>query len=84
MPDELVVLFPDTNVLLHFRSLREIDWPVVTDAKAVKLVLCSAVIHELDQKTYDPKLSQRAKAVAALAHLPGPGGSPDERRGQLH
>ncbi len=27
---------------------------------------------------------QRAEAVAALAHLPGPGGSPDERQGQLH
>ncbi len=27
---------------------------------------------------------QRAEAVAALAHLPGPGGSPDEEREQLH
>ncbi len=27
---------------------------------------------------------QRAEAVAALARLPGPGGSPEDQRGQLH
>ncbi len=35
-------------------------------------------------KTFPRASPQRAEAVAALAQLPGPGGSADERRGQIH
>lgn len=61
--DALAVLFPDTNILLHFRSLREIDWLTVAEAKAVRLVLCSPVLDELDKHKYDPRRKDRAETA---------------------
>ena len=65
MADELAVLFLDTNILLHFKPLGEIDWKSVADAKAVRLVLCSPVLDELDDKKNDPKTAERARAAIA-------------------
>jgi len=65
MADELAVLFLDTNILLHFKPLREIDWKSVADARAVRLVLCSPVLDELDDKKNDPKTAERARAAIA-------------------
>ena len=65
MADEMAVLFLDTNILLHFKPLREIDWKSVADAKAVRLVLCSPVLDELDDKKNDPKTAKRARAAIA-------------------
>jgi rRNA-processing protein FCF1 len=65
MADEPAVLFLDTNVLLHFKPLREIDWKSVADAKTVRLVLSSPVLDELDDKKNDPKTAERARATIA-------------------
>lgn len=54
-------LFLDTNCLLHYPPMSQIDWKAVSGAKLVKLVLCLQVIHELDQKKSDPRLGDRAK-----------------------
>lgn len=57
------ILFLDTNILLHFKSLREIDWLTVAGAKAVRLVICSPVLDELDDHKYNPRLKDRAEAA---------------------
>lgn len=65
MTEQLSVLFLDTNILLHFKPLREIDWTVIASTAAVRLVLCSPVLEELDEKKYDPKMADRARAAIA-------------------
>jgi rRNA-processing protein FCF1 len=63
-------LFLDTNVLLHFRSLREIDWLAAAGAKAVRLVLCSTVLDELDEKKNEARTTERAKlAISELKQI---------------
>lgn len=56
-----VVLFIDTNILLHFKPLKEIDWLEVTGAKAVRLVICLEVIKELDKHKRNTRLQKRAE-----------------------
>jgi hypothetical protein len=40
-----------------------VDWRKVADADTVKIVMCMQVIHELDEKKDDPRLSSRAQRV---------------------
>lgn len=56
-------LFPDTNGLLHYPPITDVDWPTVCDAKQVTLVFCMQVIDELDDKKSDPRLADRASRV---------------------
>jgi len=63
-----VALFPDTNILLHYKPLCEIDWLSVAKAKTVKILLCGQVIHELDKHKYDARLSHRADSAISLIH----------------
>lgn len=53
-------VFPDTNILLHYRPLAEIDWKHLCGANEITLVFCLKVIHELDEKKSDVRLSSRA------------------------
>ena len=55
------VVFLDTNILLHFPPLAEIDWRTVCDAHAVTLFVCIEVLDEVDHKKYDSRLGSRAK-----------------------
>jgi len=61
MTEASATVFPDTNALLHYPPIKEIDWKTVCDADSVKIVLCMQVIHELDEKKSHPRLSERAK-----------------------
>jgi len=63
MAQPAVTIFPDTNILLHYKPLREINWLAVAHAEAVKIVLCQQVIHELDKAKYDSRLHKRADAA---------------------
>ena len=63
MKRESVTVFPDTNSLLHYPPIKDIDWRAVCDAKSVKIVFCMQVIHELDEKKSDSRLSDRAQRV---------------------
>src|SRR5689334_9354396 len=56
-------LFLDTNSLLHYPSIKDVDWLNVCDSEAVVLVLCMQVVHELDEKKSDAKLRSRAERV---------------------
>jgi len=59
MTDALCV-FPDTNVFLHFPPLKDIDWCAISGTKLVELIVCMTVVHELDAKKGDSRLSDRA------------------------
>jgi|GEM_PF-1551704 len=55
-----ITLFPDTNVFLHYKQLKDIDWRALTGADQVVLVPCLQVIKELDAKKDHPLLGDRA------------------------
>jgi hypothetical protein len=61
-----LALFPDTNVWLHFRPVREVDWCALTGAASVRLIVCGQVLDELDEKKYDSRLSDRATRALAV------------------
>src|SRR4051812_31916427 len=58
--DELA-LFLDTNGLLHYPPVKQVDWRALGGCPTVRLVLCMQVIHELDEKKDDPRLGERAR-----------------------
>ena len=60
VPDEKV-FFVDTNILLHFEPLSQIDWCKIVGAKVVRLAICLEVIKELDQHKRSPRLKDRAE-----------------------
>ena len=43
-----VFAFIDTNVLLHYRFFRDVDWAAALDEPEVVLVLAPVVLSELD------------------------------------
>jgi PIN domain len=63
MSEEPAVLFLDTNSLLHYPPITQVDWPAVRQSRFVRLVLCMQVVHELDSKKDDPRLGERAGRV---------------------
>ena len=65
VPPETCVAIPDTNILLHYSRLDQIDWPPLVGSKQVRLVLPLIVIDELDVKSYAShgRVADRAKAV---------------------
>lgn len=63
-------LFLDTNCLLHYPPLSQIDWRKLAGAKTVKLCICMIVAHELDKKKNDPLLRDRANgAIKELSRM---------------
>jgi rRNA-processing protein FCF1 len=65
----------DTNTFLHFRQYDEIDWCKILKSKRVMLVICSAVLRELDKKKFSSasaKGRDRArKIVSKLGKIAG-------------
>lgn len=55
------IVFPDTNLFLHFPPLKDIDWCGLANASVVELVICITVIKELDSKKSDTRLGARAE-----------------------
>jgi hypothetical protein len=63
-------LFLDTNVLLHYRRVDEIDWLKVSGTNVVVLLICPVVIRELDQhKDGHPQTKLRKRAQEVIADL---------------
>ena len=71
-----VTIFPDTNSLLHYPLLKDVDWRKVANAKDVTLVFCMQVIHELDEKKAESRLASRAeRAIKEIRTIRSAGGS---------
>src|SRR5688572_6740645 len=67
-----VTAFIDTNALLHYPPIKEIDWCEVCSADAVTIVLCLPVIKELDRYKADGRLGERAaKRIREILHHQG-------------
>ena len=76
MSRDLGIVFPDTNSLLHYPPIRDLDWLGLCDAKFVRIVLCMQVIHEVDDKTSDHRLEDRAmRAVKEISKIRDAGGA---------
>lgn len=58
-----MILVPDTNVLIHYKSFLDIDWPKIASVKQVCLIFVMPVIDELDKHKFNPRLSDRAERV---------------------
>lgn len=58
--------FIDTNSLIHYQLFSEIDWLTIMKADSVDLVICMAVIKELDTKKFselDMDIRSRCQTV---------------------
>jgi predicted ribonuclease YlaK len=56
-----LTVFLDTNILLHFKPLSQIDWSGSFDSKTITLMICMPVLDELDGKKSDSRLGDRAR-----------------------
>jgi predicted ribonuclease YlaK len=66
--------FLDTNILLHYPPLRDLNWKALCNAESVKLVICMQVIHELDEMKGHPHLADRARrAIKEIRELSSAG-----------
>ena len=75
MANPNLILFPDTNSLLHYPPIKEVGWRAICIADEVKLVLCMQVINELDEKKDDSRLGDRARrAIKEIKTLIANGG----------
>jgi hypothetical protein len=61
-----VYVFPDTNQLVHYRPIDEIDWCALTGSNAVTLVFAPVVFKELDKFKYGEREKLRRKAERVL------------------
>jgi len=53
-------LFVDTCVFLHYKTFLQLPWRTIAKAETVSIIVCLPVINELDDKTHDPRLAERA------------------------
>lgn len=58
-------LFIDTNIILHFTPLDQVDWTEVCGQRNVEILFAPIVIEELDKqkRNTNPRISKRAKAA---------------------
>ncbi len=63
---DIVYCFTDTNVLIHYQTFDEVDWPRVLHDTVVYLVLAPAVIAELDRFKDDSSNEWRQTRVRTL------------------
>ena len=61
-----VFAFIDTNVLLHYRFFREVDWAAALDEPEVVLVLAPVVLSELDDHKWSGSRREKARPKGVL------------------
>ena len=60
--------FVDSNSFLHYRMFTDINWNEVTNSSSVLLIVCPAVLRELDQQkfsAYDINIRNRSQQVVS-------------------
>ena len=68
-----VFAFIDTNVLLHYRFFRDVDWAEELGADEATLVFAPVVVEELDERKWAGTRRARARAKKVLKALKGLG-----------
>jgi rRNA-processing protein FCF1 len=66
-PGEILVL--DTNTIIHYRQLDEVDWHTEAGCRQVRLVIPLLVLDELDAKTYASSKQLAGRAEKRLILL---------------
>jgi len=67
---ETLAIFLDTNVVLHFRRVDEIDWCGLTDTAKCDLVATPLLFRELErQKALNPSPKLRRRAAASIDYF---------------
>ena len=64
-----VFAFIDTNVLLHYRFFRDVDWAAVVSAPEVVLVFAPVVLSELDEHRRSGSRREKPRAKAVLQDI---------------
>jgi rRNA-processing protein FCF1 len=66
MGNDVCHCYLDTNTFLHYQLFTEVDWCEELKSSCVVLIVCSAVLSELDKKKFsdsDSRIRNRAKKV---------------------
>ena len=68
MSENILHLFPDTNLFIQCKPLAELDWSVWSEFEEVHLIVCRPVTREIDnQKTRgNSRVAQRARSTYQL------------------
>ena len=64
-----VFAFIDTNVLLHYRFFREVNWATELGAEEATLVFAPVVVEELDKRKWAGARRERVRATKVLKAL---------------
>ena len=67
----MTYLFVDTNILLHYHRLEDIDWLALSKSNEVVIVLCPVVVRELEEHKIghsSGKIRRRAQEIIASFH----------------
>ena len=64
-----VFAFIDTNVLLHYRFFRDVNWATELRAEEATLVFAPVVVEELDKRKWAGARRDRARAKRVLKAL---------------
>jgi hypothetical protein len=82
MGETVIAVFLDTNLLMHYRPLNEIDWRSLLRCDAVKIEIAPVVTRELEeQKALNPSRKLRDRAAVALKLLHKHLANPQVREG---
>lgn len=94
MTEARVLLFVDSNVLLHYRPLVEIDWRALAaahciDPQALRVVVAAVIVREIDEQKFankSGKIKKRAQRLSLeleQAALAAEAGTPQKLRGEV-
>ncbi len=66
-----MLLYPDTNIFLHYRRLDEIDWRTIVNAEELTIVVMQVVVRELERHKHQhpvKRIRRRADAIVSFLH----------------
>ena len=68
MSRSIVYLFPDTNLLLQCRPLKDLDWSTWNEFDEVRLIVSAPVLREIDYRKNrgNDRAGKRARAASAM------------------
>ena len=64
-----VVIFPDTNILMQYQPIENIDWLTMVGASTVQLVIPPEVLDELEKHKQDSNSRRQKRARSVLSRF---------------
>ena len=69
MEDKITIVFVDTNTLMHYQSIQDIDWLTLLNVTEARIAICAPVIDELDKHKSDSHTKRQDRARRVLARI---------------